>query len=235
MSTPTYFTDIAIHFTNVIKKSTEYKTDTLSMVRNPALLEPIFGRKIDTLCENVLNKGVKVKRMETFRSNANQLAAYNRGASKVKAYGMHHFGIAQDILCLDSKGKIIDNGSAKEYSLLRAEALKLELFLLPLWDAGHMQGIAVDQQNAMRNFVLNYKTSDVPILAYGMENHYVMNLKIAMAKLGYRVNQDDMFFGEQTDESLRMFQSDNKLKVDGVAGNQVYTKMKALGYDLLTM
>ncbi|MBS1495105.1 MAG: peptidoglycan-binding protein [Bacteroidetes bacterium] len=233
MLTPTYFTNIAEHFYNVIKKSKEFMSD--SLVTDTSLLEPLFGEKIEKLSEIIQEKGGRIKRMETFRSAVNQIKAFQSHHSSIKTNGMHYYGIAQDILCLDSNGKIIEKGEAKEYTLLRNEAVNLGLYVIGTWDAGHIQGIPVSLQNAMREYVLNYKSGKYPMLAYGIENHYVMNLKIALAKLGYRVNQDDMFFGEQTDESLRKFQLDNKLKVDGVAGEQVYTKMEALGYNLLTM
>ncbi len=83
---------------------------------------------------------------ETYRSNTLQMIHFNNGASKIKTNGMHHYSIAVDC-AFKIDGKFSYDG---DYNLLR-ECMKNEgLFLLPEWDKGHVQDIAVADQAALR-------------------------------------------------------------------------------------
>ncbi|MFA5404921.1 MAG: peptidoglycan-binding protein [Ignavibacteria bacterium] len=229
------YEDIAKHFHSVIKLSKEYQENRAVACNNPELLFPDFKDIIDILERNCIADGISISRRETFRTNALQLSYYKSGASKIKLNGMHHYGIAQDILCLDEKGGIIQSGSAKEYKQMRKLASSLGLHLLGEWDAGHFQFIATNMQNQLRSVCAAIKSVDAIILHYGIENHYVMNLKVALGKLGYEVNTDTNFFGDQTDETLRTYQADNNLTVDGICGKQVYNSLLSKGYNIYTM
>lgn len=230
-----YFESIAKNFIEVIKKSPVFKANKEFMIMDRSLLETSFNNKIEATIGLTEAKGVKVLPRETVRTDALQEHYYYTGASKIKKNGMHKFGIAIDILCLGDDEKLIQDGSANEYSVLRKSALECDLHLLGLWDAGHIQAIPVAEQNAMRQYVLNYRAKEYIILAYGSENHYVMALKRALGGLGYAVNYDSYFFGEQTDESVRMLQSDNKLTIDGIVGKETTEFLKSKGYDITKM
>lgn len=250
------FESIAQFYINVIKNSPEFKNNKPVKCKKPELLEPDFSAKITELkkiCEE--EKGLKLQINETFRTNALQLHYYNIGSSKIKLNGMHHYGIAQDILCLDSEGEIIESGEAEEYTVLRETALSLGLFILPRWDAGHMQFVSVADQNSLRNYIANYRAKKYVILLYGCETHNVINLKIALKELGFynetlAVADNPLmndpageeakpatgilsnFFGEDTHNALELFQEHYNLKKDGIAGEEVYTKLSELGYDI---
>ena len=86
---------------------------------------------------------------ETYRSNALQLKHFNNGASKIKANGMHHYGIAADSIFVVGgkktyKGDVV--GLRKIYK-------ENGLFILGMWDALHVQFIAVEDQAALRDTV----------------------------------------------------------------------------------
>lgn len=226
------FLEIAEHYYGVIKNSEAFQRNAAETCTDPELLVPSFREKIDLLEEEAKKAGLSIKRTETFRTNALQLHYYRAGLSKIKLNGMHHYGIAQDILCVDEHGQPISRGDDKAYITLRGIADEIGLHLLGLWDAGHFQGVATSEQNALRNFIANHRKTGL-VLKYGSENHYVASLKKALGALGYEVNTDTNFFGDATDEALKQFQSDKGLQCDGIAGPAVIKTLKELGYNLL--
>ena len=181
-----YFESIAQHYIAVIKNSKEFKINQAVRCMNQELLEPKFRAKIDKLCDIMENeKGIRVVRQETFRTNGLQLYYYNVGKSKIKTNGMHHYGIAQDLLCCDKNNSVIEDGGANEYTVLRDTAVELGLFVIGRWDAGHIQGIDVADQNALHNFVNNYRAKKYTILQYGSEHSLVSHLKSALKEVGF--------------------------------------------------
>lgn len=156
---------------------------------------------------------------------------------------MHHYGVAWDLLCLDNNGKIIDSGSDKSYVTMRKIAAGYGIHLLGSWDAGHMQAVAISEQNSLRNFAANYKPGEAGgiTLSYGTENHYVGNLKVALQAikdkngkpyLSEEYDPKNYFFGSDTEEAVRALQTDNNLEPDGVAGKNTINLLTNLGYDI---
>ena len=224
---------IADHYHSVIQNSEEYKDNKAVACNNPELLLPDFRSVVYDLTCKCASAGINIKAAETFRTNALQLQYYRTGASKIKIDGMHHFGIAQDLKCFDDNGNFITRGDAEPYIKMRQIAVNLGLNLLGLWDAGHLQYVSVNEQNSLRQIIANYVPGAVMVLKYGMENHYVMTLKVCLQNLGYSVNTDTAFFGDATDEALRTFQITNGLVVDGICGKATYEMFKNnFGLDL---
>jgi len=227
---------IADHFQNKIKPSPVF--DSAAPVKDQSLLVPEFRDLVNQMISTASNKGISIVRKETYRSNTLQRSYYNNGASKIASNGMHHYGIAWDLICLDEQGKSIDSGSDKAYREMRKVAAGMEIHLLPEWDAGHMQAVATSEQNALRNFINNYRASEFKgyILRYGSENHFVGNLKFALQKLGFypsdMATNSDYFFGVTTEESVMKFQTIHGLTVDGIVGKQTILKLASLNYDI---
>lgn len=260
MSNPK-FAVIAEHFVTVIKHSAPFKGNKAIICNDTDLLLPEFKTAIDNVINDMLNEhGIKIIRKETFRTNAMQLYYYNNGLSKIKLNGMHHYGIAQDMLCLNDKGSVIDKGGDPAYKKLWAIAAKYGLTNLGEWDAGHLQYIPVSEQAALRLFVSNYRAKKYVILEYGIEHPNVKNLKFALDQLGFYKEtpaeavetesenvpdpyptdpeakkatglQSD-FYGHDTENAVTEFQAFYKLSKDGVTGEQVYTKLDELGYNI---
>lgn len=232
--------EIADHYKNVIVNSDEYKTNSATSCFKEELLLPKFRDVIkNELIVKCKDKGINILPKETFRTNALQIHYYTTGASKIKFNGMHHYGIAWDLLCLDNNGQVIDKGDDPEYARMREIASSLGIHLVGTWDAGHMQGIPISQQNALRNFISNYSATEFKgyILQYGTENHFVGNLKVALQKLGYLSEEYDTqnyFFGSATDEAVRKFQKANNLENDGIVGKDTILALKNAGHDFTT-
>ncbi len=104
---------------------------------------------------------------ETFRSHARQSYYYSIGSSPIRGgnilnAGMHHFGIAVDIVNLDDKNNNnIKDGKERvdwtniNYSLFRKLSQKYEVNFLS-WEECHFQMIGVNQQGQLRREVYDY-------------------------------------------------------------------------------
>ena len=62
------------------------------------LLEPVMRQIVASIIMDAKKKGVEYMVFETFRSKERQLQLYKQGASKLKNVGVHHYGLACDIV-----------------------------------------------------------------------------------------------------------------------------------------
>jgi hypothetical protein len=88
---------------------------------------------------------------ETYRSNSRQYSLYSSGASKVKSFGMHYFGLAVDLVNYK-------NGLIKwslDYKALLKIGNDIGLTNLTPFELCHFQFIPVSMQNDFRSFVNN--------------------------------------------------------------------------------
>lgn len=130
---------------------TQSKFNSMDFNSDQSLLFPDFLTKAKSCIAKYKNDhpGQDITFTETYRSNPLQLKHYNNGASKIKANGMHHYGIAADSIFVVGgkktyKGDVV--GLRKIYK-------ENGLFILGMWDALHVQFIAVEEQAALRNAV----------------------------------------------------------------------------------
>jgi hypothetical protein len=80
-------------YTDVISKDIRFQTT--NRVDDLALLEP----KTRALVQAIIAKSsVMLMVFETFRSEARQVALFNQGASTLKQVGVHHYGLACDLV-----------------------------------------------------------------------------------------------------------------------------------------
>ena len=144
------FEVIKNHYQNKIVPSAKF--DSLTPVRDLGLLLPEF---FDTLVkcfdefENS-NPEQKIYVVETYRSNRLQRKYFIDGKSKIRAYGMHHFGIAADVAFL-IEGMVSYEGN---YSELREIFKDNGLYVLD-WELCHVQYIPVSQQSDLRKYILD--------------------------------------------------------------------------------
>ena len=142
---------IAEHYIQKIIPSSVFLSK--NPVKDSSLLFPEFRGKLQKSIDEYTVKypGTIPVIVESYRSQSLQLQYYNSGASKIKTNGMHHYGIAVDIGFMVN-GKFTYNG---DYKYLRSLHTKNGLFLLGLWDAGHVQFIpaTATDQNSLRNTV----------------------------------------------------------------------------------
>jgi hypothetical protein len=76
----------------------------MERVRTLELLYPPFAFALLRLFATARSEGLRIAIYETYRSQERQLDLFNKGATKLKKNGMHHFGIACDIVFLDGVG-----------------------------------------------------------------------------------------------------------------------------------
>jgi hypothetical protein len=84
--------------------------------------------------------------IETYRSNTLQEIYYNRGSSKLRQNGMHHYGIAADCM-FEIDGQRTFKG---DIELLRQIHTFNGLTILGMWDSLHVQFIPVSEQQQLR-------------------------------------------------------------------------------------
>ncbi len=141
--------EIADFFVKVLMKSPKFNSS--SPVDDQTLLLAEFYDKL-RYCGGIYTQNYPNQRItfsETYRSNVLQEKYYNNGASKIKKNGMHHYGIAADtIFVIDGK-----RSYKGDINLIRRIYKDNGLTILGMWDALHVQFIAVSDQQSLRDMV----------------------------------------------------------------------------------
>jgi hypothetical protein len=83
-------------YTDVISRNPRF--DSLPRVDDPALLEPTTRRLVEGIVAAAGQIGIEVMIFETYRSQDRQQALFNNGATKLRTVGVHHYGLACDIV-----------------------------------------------------------------------------------------------------------------------------------------
>ena len=87
---------MASFYIDVISKDARFSS--LTRVADPSLLAPVTRQLVEQLLSDSLRIGIEVMLYESYRSRERQLALYNSGASKLRAVGVHHYGLACDVV-----------------------------------------------------------------------------------------------------------------------------------------
>ncbi len=135
------------------KLITDERYEITKPVDDQTLLLPRFLDKLKECITIYTQKypNQSVTFTETYRSNSLQYKYFQQGASKIKADGMHHYGIATDSIFIIN-GKRTYKG---DVMLLRKIYVDNGLTILGMWDALHVQLIPVGQQTLLRSSVIN--------------------------------------------------------------------------------
>ncbi len=83
-------------FTDTILK--DKRVDTTDVVADLGLLEPGTRARVEAILADAKVHGVALMAYETYRSAARQKALFDQGATKLKKVGVHHYGLACDIV-----------------------------------------------------------------------------------------------------------------------------------------
>lgn len=83
-------------YTDVI--SADVRFGTVNRVTDSSLLEPMTRRLVEGLVASAHQMGIEVMIYETYRSQNRQQALFENGASKLRTVGVHHYGLACDIV-----------------------------------------------------------------------------------------------------------------------------------------
>jgi hypothetical protein len=87
---------VATFYTDVISKDPRFAS--LTRVADPSLLEPSTRQLVQRLVLAAQQMGIEVMIYETYRSQDRQQQLFNNGASKLRTVGVHHYGLACDIV-----------------------------------------------------------------------------------------------------------------------------------------
>lgn len=83
-------------YIDVIQKSPHF--NSVDRVSDPALLEPVTLALVQAIIAQAKAVGINYMIFETYRSQDRQLQLFNQGVSKLKNVGVHHYGLACDIV-----------------------------------------------------------------------------------------------------------------------------------------
>ena len=78
--------------------SKDPRFDLVPRVSDPSLLEPMTRQLVDAILSAARQIGIEIMIYETYRSQNRQLELFNNGASKLRSVGVHHYGLACDIV-----------------------------------------------------------------------------------------------------------------------------------------
>jgi len=87
---------MANFYTDVI--TADKRFGSTGRISDPALLEPKTREAVEKIIADAKSNGVDLMIFETYRSQARQKVLFDRGASKLKQVGVHHYGLACDLV-----------------------------------------------------------------------------------------------------------------------------------------
>lgn len=68
------------------------------VVNDLALLEPVTRAAVQAIIADALEMGIELMIFETYRSKELQQAYFRRGVTKLRNVGVHHYGLAADLV-----------------------------------------------------------------------------------------------------------------------------------------
>jgi hypothetical protein len=83
-------------YTDTIQKDPRF--NSTKRIDDPALLEPKTRSLVAAIIADAVANGMKLMIFETYRSEKRQLALFAQGATKLKQVGVHHYGLACDLV-----------------------------------------------------------------------------------------------------------------------------------------
>jgi hypothetical protein len=83
-------------YTDVIARDARFRS--AARVNDNSLLEPATRQLVERLIAAAKQIGIDVMVFETYRSQERQQALFECGATKLRAVGVHHYGLACDIV-----------------------------------------------------------------------------------------------------------------------------------------
>lgn len=160
------------------------------------ILYPPFAFSIIKLFAQAYQEELKVSIFETYRSQDRQLDLFNKGKTKLRTNGMHHFGVAVDIVFLDEKNNPSWN---EKYNWKRLGEIGKSLGLIwggdwP-WDKPHFQLIPATVQAQAKIVAKNYPFYDPSI---DQKNTQLLSL--------YKIAQTENFSKESIKKILFCFE-----------------------------
>jgi len=142
-------------YTQVIMPDPRF--NSTNRIADPELLEPTTRQQVQGIVADAAATGIKLMIFETYRSQARQQLLFNQGATKLRQVGVHHFGLACDLV-KDINGQPSWKG---DFSFLRFLAKQHGLIWGGDWgtpgsvhtfvDDDHVQRVTVGRQARLFN------------------------------------------------------------------------------------
>jgi hypothetical protein len=83
-------------YTDVIEKDPRF--ETLDVINDMELLEPVTRELVLAIIADAAKDGIEIMVFETYRSQARQTILFDKNATKLKTVGVHHYGLACDLV-----------------------------------------------------------------------------------------------------------------------------------------
>jgi len=83
-------------YTDVISRDPRF--NSADRIADLELLEPVTRQRVEAIIADAKAHGLDLMVFETYRSQARQELLFNQGASKLRKVGVHHYGLACDIV-----------------------------------------------------------------------------------------------------------------------------------------
>jgi len=90
------FSTMTNFFTDVISKSNVF--ESTRRISDLALLEDVTRQRVEAIIADAQALGFELQVFETYRSQARQQQLFNQGATHLRKVGIHHYGLACDIV-----------------------------------------------------------------------------------------------------------------------------------------
>ncbi len=78
--------------------SQDRRFDSVPRVNDPFLLEPATRKLVESIISAAQQMGIAIMIYETYRSQDRQQELFNQGATRLRAVGVHHYGLACDLV-----------------------------------------------------------------------------------------------------------------------------------------
>jgi hypothetical protein len=89
---------VANFYTDVISIDPRFASTV--RIYDLALLEPVTRQAVQNIVAAAAAQGLDLMVFETYRSQTRQSLLFNQGASKLRTVGVHHYGLACDLVRL---------------------------------------------------------------------------------------------------------------------------------------
>jgi hypothetical protein len=83
-------------YTDVISRDARFSS--LARINDSAMLEPVTRQLVEGVLSAARQMGIQVMLYETYRSRERQQELFNQGATRLRTVGVHHYGLACDIV-----------------------------------------------------------------------------------------------------------------------------------------
>jgi hypothetical protein len=131
-------------FTDVISRDKRF--DAVERISDASLLEPATRQLIAGIITAAGDMGIELMLYETYRSQKRQQALFNQGATRLRNVGVHHYGLACDIV------KVVggDPSWKGDFCFLGQLAQSSGLIWGGDWGAPHIKHTFVDAVHVQR-------------------------------------------------------------------------------------